>query len=595
MKHLSGLDSTFLHLETPEMPMHVGSLNVLDLPEGYEGDFYEDAKAYLLSRIHLADVFTRKLALMPFDLSNPVWVDDEDIDIDYHVRHVTLPSPGTNRQLQQYVARLHSTLLDRSRPLWEFFIIDGLKSGQIGLYTKVHHAGIDGQAGVEVGKAIFDMEPTGRVVKPPRTRPHRNEYQLGMAELASAALRNTAQQYVKLFKMAPALAKAIGGLAKPVESADGKSVSAMPKKFSLFAPRTSLNVSITNQRTFAGRTISLAETKHIAKHFGVSLNDVVMSTVAGAMRHFLADNNELPDKPLVAGVPVSLREAGDTTANNQASIILVNLATDIKDPVERMRAINTSSTSSKSMMSRFKAVVMDDFPMFGAPWLMSGMASMIGRSGLVNLLPPTANVAISNVAGAPFPMYFAGALVTCYYPVSIASHGMALNITVQSYNGRMDYGLIACRRAVPDLTELGDYLLAEHRLLMELTQTLPGDAKTAGAAGKAAAAKTAAPPPPVPEVVKARPAAVKVEAPKPPAKKAAAKKAPAAKAPAKQVTAQKASPAAAKAAVQPVAKAAAKPVAQPAAKPAVKKAAAKKVVAKKAAPARRARKSASAA
>ncbi|MEO5736513.1 MAG: wax ester/triacylglycerol synthase family O-acyltransferase [Variovorax sp.] len=583
MKHLSGLDSTFLHLETPEMPMHVGSLNVLDLPEGYEGDFYEDAKAYLLSRIHLADVFTRKLALMPFDLSNPVWVDDEDIDIDYHVRHVTLPSPGTNRQLQQYVARLHSTLLDRSRPLWEFFIIDGLKSGQVGLYTKVHHAGIDGQAGVEVGKAIFDMEPTGRVVKPPRPRPHRNEYQLGMAELAGAALRNTAQQYVKLFKMAPALAKAIGGLAKPVEGADGKSVSAMPKKFSLFAPRTSLNVSITNQRTFAGRTISLAETKHIAKHFGVSLNDVVMATVAGAMRHFLADNNELPDKPLVAGVPVSLREAGDTTANNQASIILVNLATDIKDPIERMRAINTSSTSSKSMMSRFKAVVMDDFPMFGAPWLMSGMASMIGRSGLVNLLPPTANVAISNVAGAPFPMYFAGALVTCYYPVSIASHGMALNITVQSYNGRMDYGLIACRRAVPDLTELGDYLLAEHRLLMELTQTLPGDAKTAGAAGKAAAAKTAAPPPPVAEVVKARPAAVKVEAPKPTAKKAVAKKAPAGKAPAKKVAAKKASPVAAKAA------------AKPAPKPAAKKTPAKKVVAKKAAPAGRARRAASAA
>ncbi|MGJ7494763.1 WS/DGAT/MGAT family O-acyltransferase [Variovorax sp. RT4R15] len=573
MKHLSGLDSTFLHLETPEMPMHVGSLNVLDLPEGYEGDFYEDAKAYLLSRIHLADVFTRKLALMPFDLSNPVWVDDEDIDIDYHVRHVTLPSPGTNRQLQQYVARLHSTLLDRSRPLWEFFIIDGLKSGQVGLYTKVHHAGIDGQAGVEVGKAIFDMEPTGRVVKPPRTRPHRNEYQLGMAELAGAALRNTAQQYVKLFKMAPALAKAIGGLAKPVEGADGKSVSAMPKKFSLFAPRTSLNVSITNQRTFAGRTISLAETKHIAKHFGVSLNDVVMATVAGAMRHFLADNNELPDKPLVAGVPVSLREAGDTTANNQASIILVSLATDIKDPVERMRAINSSSTSSKSMMSRFKAVVMDDFPTFGAPWLMSGMASMIGRSGLVNLLPPTANVAISNVAGAPFPMYFAGALVTCYYPVSIASHGMALNITVQSYNGRMDYGLIACRRAVPDLTELGDYLLAEHRLLMELTQTLPGDAKTAGAAGKAAAAKTAAPPPPVAEVVKARPAAVMVEAPQPAAKKAAAKKA---------------SPVAAKAV--------AKPAAKPAAKKAVgKKAVPKKAVPKKAAPAGRARKTARAA
>ncbi|BEP59837.1 wax ester/triacylglycerol synthase family O-acyltransferase [Variovorax sp. V213] len=526
MKHLSGLDATFLHLETPEMPMHVGSLNVLDLPKGYEGDFYEDAKQFMASRIHLADVFTRKLALMPFDMTNPVWVDDGDIDIDYHVRHITLPKPGTNRQLQQYVARLHSTLIDRSRPMWEFFIIDGLKSGQVALYTKVHHAGIDGQAGVALGKAIFDLEPTGRVVKPPRARPRSSGYQLGMAELATAALRNTAQQYVKLFKMAPAIARALGGLAKPDEKAAEKAAASAPKKFNLFAPRTSLNVSITNQRTFAGRTISLAETKHIAKHFGVSLNDVVMATVAGALRHYLADNNELPAKPLVAGVPVSLREAGDETANNQASMILVSLATDITDPVQRLKAINASSTSSKSTMNRFKAVILDDFPTFAAPWLVSGIASMVGRSGLVNLLPPAANVAISNVAGAPFPMYFAGALVTSYYPVSIASHGTALNVTVQSYNGRMDYGLIACRRAVPDITEIGDYLLAEHQLLMSLTQSHP-------AAAGAATPKAATPEPAPVAKAAAKPAA------EPAAKKAAAKKSPAAKAPAAKVPAAK--------------------------------------------------------
>jgi len=502
MKHLSGLDATFLHLETPEMPMHVGSLNVLDLPKGYKGDFYEDAKQFMASRIHLADVFTRKLALMPFDMTNPVWVEDDDIDLDYHVRHITLPKPGTNRQLQQYVARLHSTLIDRSRPMWEFFIIDGLKSGQVALYTKVHHAGIDGQAGVALGKAIFDLEPTGRVVKPPRARPRSSGYQLGMAELATAALRNTAQQYVKLFKMAPAIARALGGLARPDEKAAEKDAATAPKKFNLFAPRTSLNVSITNQRTFAGRTISLAETKYIARHFGVSLNDVVMATVAGALRHYLADNNELPAKPLVAGVPVSLREAGDETANNQASMILVSLATDITDPVQRLKAINASSTSSKSTMNRFKAVILDDFPTFAAPWLVSGIASMVGRSGLVNLLPPAANVAISNVAGAPFPMYFAGALVTCYYPVSIASHGTALNVTVQSYNGRMDYGLIACRRAVPDITEIGDYMLAEHKLLMDLTQKHPAAAGAAAAPAKPAAE-------PAPAVQKAVPAAKK--------------------------------------------------------------------------------------
>ena len=547
MKHLSGLDATFLHLETPEMPMHVGSLNVLDLPKGYTGDFYEDAKKFMASRIHLADVFTRKLALMPFDMTNPVWVEDNDIDLDYHVRHITLPKPGTNRQLQQYVARLHSSLIDRSRPMWEFYIIDGLKSGQVALYTKVHHAGIDGQAGVEVGKAIFDLEATGRVVKPPRSRPRGNNYQLGMAELATAALRNTAQQYVKLFKMAPAIARAISGLARPDEKAAEKDAAAAPKKFNLFAPRTSLNVSITNQRTFAGRTISLAETKYIAKHFGVSLNDVVLATVSGALRHYLADNNELPAKPLVAGVPVSLREAGDDTANNQASMILVSLASDITDPIQRLKAINASSTSSKSTMNRFKAVVLDDFPTFAAPWLVSGIASMVGRSGIVNLLPPAANVAISNVAGAPFPMYFAGALVTCYYPVSIASHGTALNVTVQSYNGRMDYGLIACRRAVPDITEIGDYMLAEHKLLMELTQKHPA---AAGAAPAPVPPKTVAEP--SDDETEARPVAAAKKKPAARKKapvKVAAKKAPvkaaakvAAKAPVK-APAKKAAPA----------------------------------------------------
>ena len=483
MKHLSGLDATFLHFETPEMPMHVGALTVLDLPKGYRGEFYEDAKAHMASRLHLAEVFTRKLALMPFDLSNPVWVEDEDIDLEYHVRHVTLSKPGSNRQLQQYVGRLHSMLLDRSRPLWEVYIIEGLKGGQIALYLKLHHAGIDGQAGVELGKAIFDDVPSGRAIQAPRPRQVGKRYQLGMAELASAAVRNTAAQYVKLAKMAPALARAIAGLARPVEREVSKTEKSSVRRFKMFAPRTSLNVQITNQRNWAGRTIPLAEAKRIAKHFGVSLNDVVMATVSGALRRYLVANNELPDQPLVAGVPVSLREAGDNTANNQVSMILVALASDTADPVQRLRQINAASSSAKTTMNRFRTVAMDDFPMFGAPWVLSGLASMLGRSGLANLLPPSVNLVISNVAGSPTPLYFAGALLTCYYPVSIPSHGMALNATVQSYNGRMDYGLIACRRAVPDLNEIGDHLLDEHRLMLALTSSQPDLAATNTAKG----------------------------------------------------------------------------------------------------------------
>jgi diacylglycerol O-acyltransferase / wax synthase len=470
MKHLSGIDSMFLHIESPEMPMHVGSLNVLDLPEGYQGDFYEDAKKYIGERMHLADVFTRKLALMPFDISNPVWVEDEDIDLDYHMRHVTLPKPGSNRQLQQYVARLHSTLLDRSRPLWEFFIIDGLKSGQVALYTKAHHAGVDGQASVAVAKAIFDFEPTGRVVKPPRLRARRNQYQLGIAELAGAALRNTLMQTFALAKLAPTILRSARDVLVPGKDENGKRDWSLPKDLKLFGPRTPLNVAITNQRTFAGRTIPLAESKAIARAFSVTLNDVVMATTAGALRRYLDEYNELPAKSLTAAVPVSLRVAGDDTANNQASMMIMTLATDVADPVERLRAINASSMAGKARMGRMKAAIPTDFPMLGAPWLVSGLASLFGRTRIANVLPPIANVLISNVPGSPVPMYFAGARIASFYPVSIPSHGLALNVTVQSYAGRLDYGLIACRRAVPDVADLADFLLSEHQTLLALAQ-----------------------------------------------------------------------------------------------------------------------------
>ncbi len=470
MKHLSGLDSAFLHLESPEMPMHIGSLNVVDLPEGYAGDFFEDTKAHIQQRMHLADVFTRKLMLMPLDISNPVWVEDEDIDLDYHVRHVTLPKPGSNRQLQQYVARLHSSLLDRSRPLWEFFVIDGLKSGQVALYCKVHHAGLDGQAGVAVAKAIFDLEPSGRAIKAPRLRGRRDHYQLGVAELLGAAVRNTVNQSVGLVKSLPVIARSVRTALVPARDASGKRDWSLPKDFRIFAPRTSLNVAITNQRTFAGRTVPLAEVKQIARALGVSLNDVVMATTAGALRAYLKDNHDLPDKPLCAAVPVSLRQEGDMTANNQVTMVTMNLATDIADPLQRLQKINESSASAKVTMGRFKDAIPMDFPLPAAPWLMSALASLFSRSRLANVMPPLANLIISNVAGIPVQLYFAGAKVVSYYPVSIPSHSMALNVTVQSYNGRLDYGLIACRRAMPDVNELGDALLAEHRVLLELAQ-----------------------------------------------------------------------------------------------------------------------------
>ena len=263
MKHLSGVDASFLHLETPEMPMHVGSLNIFDLPKGYDGDFYEDLKKHISERMHLAEVFERKLAPMPFELSNPVWVDDADVDIDYHIRRVTLSKPGTFKQLEQMVGRLHSSLLDRSRPLWEFTVIDGLATGQPALYAKVHHAAVDGQAGVALAKAIYDLTPEARAIKPPRPRARSSEYQLGVAELASAAMQNTVQQYIKLVTTIPNAIRAIASVSMPILGNPMRAMS-LPSNW-IFAPKAPLNVSITNQRSFAARSVSLSEVKQIAK------------------------------------------------------------------------------------------------------------------------------------------------------------------------------------------------------------------------------------------------------------------------------------------------------------------------------------------
>ncbi|PNG51543.1 MULTISPECIES: wax ester/triacylglycerol synthase family O-acyltransferase [unclassified Variovorax] len=504
MHHLSGMDASFLHLETPESPMHVGSLHLIDLPPGYEGDFAEDAKKYLSGRLHLASVFVRKLAVMPFDLANPVWVDDDDLDLDHHIHHVIMPRPGTMAQLERLVGRLHSSLLDRSRPLWEMHIIEGLQTGQVALYSKMHHAAIDGQAGVAVAKALFDISDTPAPVKAPRVTRRPASSQLGMAELATAALSNAVQQYVKLIQSIPATAKAIGNVLMPVSDGSGQRKFELPKALRT-APRTPLNVSITNQRSFAARSVPLAEVKQMSKATDTSLNDIVLAICAGALRRYLADYGCRPAKPLIAGVPVSLRSEGNTDLNNQVSVMLVSLATDIADPLERLAAIHASSSEGKKLTGNVKAAIPTDFPSLGVPSLMSGLASLYGRSGLADKLPPVANVAISNVPGPSFALYFAGAKVAAYFPVSIPGHGLALNMTVQSYNGALEFGLTACRRAVPDVADLGDYVLAEHRKLFGL---IVGNAQ-------AAVAPTA--------VLVAAPAAAAV--PKPSPKKRAAAKA----------------------------------------------------------------------
>ena len=464
MKHLSVVDGAFLHLESAEMPMHVGSLHLFEPPANYQGNWYEAVKEHVAKRMHLAAVFTRKLALMPFDLANPVWIHDDDIDLDYHIRYLVLPKPGSFAQLEALAARLHSSLLDRSRPLWEFYVIEGLADGRIGFYAKVHHAAVDGQAGVAMGQSVFDLTPEPRVVKPPRqSQSHR--YQLGVAELLGAALQNQLQQVVETAKLLPQIAATLIDAAKQAiatrrtETPDGKAArkaAATGTRFK-FAPPTPFNTSITNQRAFAAVSLPLGEVKRIGKAFGASINDTVLWLCSTALRNYLREGNELPDASLVAGVPISLRAEGDTSANNQVTGTMIDLGTQIADPLQRLKAIMRATAAMKRQMGTIRGVMPTDFPSLGSPWLLSGLASLYGRSRIADWLR-VANVTISNVPGSKVPVYLVGAKMVDYYPVSIVVHGVALNITVQSHVDQLCFGLIACRRAVPDVRELAAHM-----------------------------------------------------------------------------------------------------------------------------------------
>lgn len=499
MKHLSGLDASFLHLETPEMPMHVGGLHLLTVPDHLQGDFIDAVKRHVADRMHLAAVFTKKLARMPLDIANPVWVDDDDVDLDYHIREVSLPRQGTQAQLEACVGRLHSSLLDRSRPLWEFYVLSGLQSGDVGFYTKIHHAALDGQGAIVLAQALLDMTPVPRAVEPPPPSDGKSLYQPPVSSMLKAALGDTVAQYARLVKGVPTGLKVAAGLLAPARGEDGKR-RLLPSGWGM-APRTPLNVSITNQRAFATDRIDLAEALAAGKAFGATLNDVVLGIVSGALRRYLDEHGELPDEPLVAAVPVSLRADGDTQLNNQASMMLMKLASDVADPRERMRAIVKASARMKKTVSNVKSVMPTEFPSLGVPWLMSALVSIYGRARLADSMPPFANVVVSNVPGPRVPLYLAGARMNSHIPVSIVTHGLGLNVTVQSYNGALDVGIVACRRAMPDIALFVACMAAARQELFAAAQAL---AAPAAPPKKRRAPKKTAPPANAPSSAPAR-------------------------------------------------------------------------------------------
>ena len=473
MKKLGGIDASFLYMETPETPMHVAGLTFVELPAGYSGKFYEDYKAHIGRRMHLVPIFSQKLVPVPFEIDHPVWVDDPEVDLDYHIRHLVLSAPGSREQLEELVGRLHSNFLDRSRPLWEFYVIEGLQSGQVAIYTKMHHAAVDGGAGMALNSAMYDLTPEPRKVEEPPAKLRTASKQLDPAQLLGSAYTNFLNQQIKAIQAIPDVWKTIASLATPVP---GAPLLPQVAQQVLIAPKTRLNGTITSQRIYAARSMPLAEAKRIAKSTGATLNDVVMAICGGALRRYLEEKRDLPEQPLVAFVPVSLRQPGNTDTNNQVFGMMCSLATDVADPIERLKAINASSSSAKQVTGKIKDAAPRDFALFGAPYLLQGLIGLYGRSKIADQLPPAANVTISNVPGPQTALYLAGAKLLTLYPVSIPAHGVGLNITVQSYCGALDFGFTACRRTVPDIRKLAEYHIDS---LRELSEAFPADARPA--------------------------------------------------------------------------------------------------------------------
>jgi diacylglycerol O-acyltransferase / wax synthase len=469
MKQLSGLDATFLYIETAEMPMHVGALHVFELPSGFRGKFTTALRKHMRSRLPIAPVLRRRLWWMPLNLANPAWV-DADPDLDEHIVEVKLPASAKAgdglRELEAEVGRLHAVLLDRKKPLWKFHIFEGLApaaSGakRVAMYTQLHHAAVDGQAAVALANAILDVSPTPRAVEA-RASGRQKTFKLDMTEMLRGVIGLQAQKVASIVRELPstvgtlkdAAAKAAAGSAL---LGGGKAAAGAKAPSNLtLAPRTVLNASIGSGRAFACVSLPLPELKAIGRAHEATINDMVLAVCSGALRRWFGHHRCLPRKSLIAAVPISLREAGDTRADNQASMSLISLGTHIADPAKRLAHVKAASAAMKDTMGGLKSILPTDFPSLGVPWLMEAAAALYGKAKVADRIPQVANVVISNVPGPPVPLYLAGARMLTNFPTSIIVHGIALNITVQSYDRQLDFGLIADAAAMADVRELAE-------------------------------------------------------------------------------------------------------------------------------------------
>ncbi len=494
MKQLSGLDVSFLHMETGRAFGHVSSLSVYRPPTD-DYDPYEALRSQIESKLGVLEPLRRRLVEVPLGLDRPYWINDPDFDLDFHLRHVAVPGGGGEQAIGDLIGRLIGRQLDRSRPLWEAYVIEGLPGGDFGVLFKLHHATIDGAAGAQMMAIINADSPD--VVPPPLAENPDAAWSSEREPSSAELLTRTASEFakvpakglrlqVKLLNEAGRITRNRGfnaaansirrGLPGPAGDLVSKVIGSEialdddqpPILPQIGGPRTPFNATITPHRRFAYRSTSLTNIKALKNAMGVTINDVVMTVCAGALRRYLESHDALPDDNLVAMVPVSIRDGSETEVwSNRVSAIFAELPTATADPLERVAAMRESMVTAKGQFDLLPADMLLEMADLAPPALAVRAARVAARTRISDRTNPPANVVISNVPGPRSPLYLQGAELKHYFPVSTVADGVGLNITVQSYCDVLDFGLVSCRELVPDLWQLMEMLLEEIELMAE--------------------------------------------------------------------------------------------------------------------------------
>ncbi len=458
MERLTGLDAGFLYMETPTQHMHTLKIAILDpstVPGGYR---FERVKEVLAERLHLLPPFRRRLVEVPFNLHHPVWIEDPDFDLDFHVRRVAVPAPGGQEELDELISQIASHQLDRRHPLWEVSVVEGLEHGHIGFVTKIHHCMADGVKAAELLVNVFDARPDAIAPAPPDP-PWRPEaipsgpHLLGQAVVAIVRA---------LFGVPALLTRTVRGFRAVARRRRSGEVSP-PLPFS--APTTTFNTALTPHRWYVSTSLSLDDVKAVKSALGATVNDVVLAACAGALRRYFEARRELPDRPLIAGVPVSTRTEENGRLANSVSNLFASVPIHLDDPVARVTAVHEVMKGAKEQLNLLGAEMLADWSELTPPRPYAALNRAYSRFRLAERHRPPINLVISNVPGPPQPLYVGGAKLLSIYSMGPILENIGLNITVWSYLEQMNFGIVACRETMPDLRSLVGHL---HDALAEL-------------------------------------------------------------------------------------------------------------------------------